>query len=65
MLHLENRSDYAWNVMIGGFTQLSKLTQGRLKVYDLEGDATVARRVATGRCRPLWQRHLQKMLRRL
>ncbi|MBF9052373.1 hypothetical protein GTA62_20480 [Roseobacter sp. HKCCD9010] len=49
MLYLDNGSEYSWDAMIGGFTQLSKLTQGGLKVFDLEGDPNVAKRVATGR----------------
>ncbi len=49
LLYLDNGSEYSWDAMIGGFTQLSKLTQGGLKVFDLEGDANVSRRVANGR----------------
>jgi hypothetical protein len=49
MLYLDNGSEYSWNEMISGFTQLSKLTQCGLKVYDLDGDPNVAKRVASGR----------------
>lgn len=49
MLYLDNGSEYSWDAMIGGFTQLSKLTQGGLKVFDLDGDPNVAKRVANGR----------------
>lgn len=49
MLYLDNGGEYCWDAMIGGFTQLSKLTQGSLKVYDLEGSPEVATRVAQGR----------------
>lgn len=49
MLYLDNGSEYSWDEMIGGFTQLSKLTQGGIKVYDLDGDPNVAKRVASSR----------------
>lgn len=49
MLYLDNGSEYSWDAMIGGFTQLSKLTQSGLKVFDLDGDPDVAKRVASGR----------------
>lgn len=49
MLYLDNGSEYSWDAMISGFTQLSKLTQSGLKVFDLDGDPHVAKRVATGR----------------
>lgn len=49
MLYLDNGSEYSWDAMISGFTQLSKLTQSSLKVFDLDGDPNVAERVANGR----------------
>jgi len=49
LLYLDNGSEYSWDAMIGGFTQLSQLTQGGLKVFDLDGDPNVAKRVANGR----------------
>jgi len=49
MLYLDNGSEYSWDAMIGGFTQLSKLTSGAVKVFDLDSDKTVAARVASGR----------------
>ena len=49
MLYLDNGSEYSWDAMIGGFTQLSRLTQGGLKVFDLTGDPKVAARVTEGR----------------
>lgn len=49
MLYLDNGSEYSWDAMIGGFTQLSQLTQGGVKVFDLDGDPNVAKRVAEGR----------------
>ncbi|MCF6432632.1 transposase domain-containing protein [Leisingera sp. MMG026] len=49
MLYLDNGSEYSWDAMIGGFTQLSKLTNGGMKVYDLDGSPDVAKRVAQGR----------------
>ena len=49
MLYLDNGSEYNWDAMIGGFTQLSKLTGGGIKVYDLEGSPEVAQRVQQSR----------------
>ena len=49
LLYLDNGSEYSWDEMISGFTQLSKLTQSGLKVFDLAGDPNVASRVANGR----------------
>ncbi|WP_156875489.1 transposase domain-containing protein [Phaeobacter inhibens] len=49
MLYLDNGGEYSWDAMIGGFTQLSRLTQGSMKVYDLDGSPDVAKRVASGR----------------
>ena len=49
MLYLDNGGEYSWDAMIGGFTQLSRLTQGSMTVYDLDGSADVAKRVAQGR----------------
>ncbi len=49
MLYLDNGSEYSWDAMIGGFTQLSKLTGGGIKVFDLDGNPEVAARVANGR----------------
>lgn len=49
LLYLDNGSEYSWDAMLDGFTQLSKLTQGGIKIYDLEGDAEVARRVSQDR----------------
>lgn len=49
MLYLDNGSEYSWDAMIGGFTQLSKLTGGGIKVFDLDGNPEVAARVAEGR----------------
>ena len=49
LLYLDNGSEYSWDAMIGGFTQLSKLTKGGMKVFDLEGDAEVHKRVMNGR----------------
>lgn len=49
MLYLDNGSEYSWDAMISGFTQLSKLTQSGLKVFELDGDPNVAKRVANGR----------------
>lgn len=49
MLYLDNGSEYSWDAMIGGFTQLSKLTSGSMKVSDLDGDTAVAARVASDR----------------
>jgi hypothetical protein len=49
MLYLDNGSEYSWDAMIGGFTQLSKLTSGAMKAFDLDGDQAVAKRVAQGR----------------
>ncbi len=46
MLYLDNGSEYSWDAMIGGFTQLSQLTGGAIKVFDLDGDPEVAARVA-------------------
>lgn len=49
MLYLDNGSEYSWDAMIDGFTQLSKLTNGGCKVFDLDGNRDVAARVAQGR----------------
>jgi hypothetical protein len=49
MLYLDNGGEYSWDAMISGFTQLSKLTQGGVRIYDLAGDPAVAARVAEGR----------------
>ncbi|MCT4608630.1 MAG: hypothetical protein N4A70_05435 [Pelagimonas sp.] len=49
MLYLDNGGEYSWDAMMSGFTQLSRLTQGSMKVFDLQGDPNVAKRVATGR----------------
>jgi|GEM_PF-1071289 len=49
LLYLDNGGEYSWDAMMSGFTQLSRLTQGGLKVYDLQGDPNVAKRVASGR----------------
>lgn len=53
MLYLDNGSEYNWDAMIGGFTQLSKLTTMNgtpgIRVFDLDGNADVAARVAQGR----------------
>lgn len=49
MLYLDNGSEYSWDAMIGGFTQLSKLTGGGIKVYDLDGSPEVAQRVQQSR----------------
>ncbi|MEM6728927.1 MAG: hypothetical protein AAF618_10535, partial [Pseudomonadota bacterium] len=49
LLYLDNGSEYSWDAMIDGFTQLSKLTKGSVKVFDLDGDASVADRVAKSR----------------
>lgn len=49
LLYLDNGSEYSWDEMIGGFTELSKATQGGLKVFDLAGDPEVNKRVANGR----------------
>jgi len=46
MLYLDNGSEYSWDAMIAGFTQLSKLTGGNMNVFDLDGNADVAKRVA-------------------
>ncbi len=49
MLYLDNGSEYSWDAMIDGFTQLSRLTGGGIKVFDLAGNGEVAARVAEGR----------------
>ncbi len=49
MLYLDNGSEYSWDAMIDGFTQLSKLTNSGMKVFDLEGDVNVSKRVQEGR----------------
>ena len=49
MLYLDNGREYSWDAMIDGFTQLSRLTGGGVKVFDLAGNGEVAARVAEGR----------------
>lgn len=49
ILYLDNGSEYQWDAMIGGFTQLSKLTSGAVSVFDLGDAPDVAGRVAQTR----------------
>lgn len=56
MLYLDNGSEYSWDAMIGGFTQLSKLTTGALKVYDLDSDPSVNRHARRGADRGAFDR---------
>lgn len=49
MLYLDNGSEYSWDEMITGFTQLSKLTNHVFGVNDLDGSAEVSARVSEAR----------------
>ena len=44
-LYLDNGSEYSWDEMIQGFTELSRVAQGGVKVIDLDGDPEVNKRV--------------------
>ena len=45
LLYLDNGSEYKWAEMIGGFTQLSKLTEGAFAIHDLGDNSEVYERV--------------------
>ncbi len=49
LLYLDNGSEYKWAEMIGGFTQLSKLTEGSFAVHDLGDNSEVHERVMGSR----------------
>ena len=50
LLYLDNGAEYKWAEMIGGFTQLSKLTEGAFSIHDDFGtDAQVRERVMGAR----------------
>ena len=49
LLYLDNGSEYTWAEMIGGFTQLSKLTEGSFALHDLGDNADVHTRVMGSR----------------
>jgi len=49
LLYLDNGAEYSWDEMISGYTELSKISKGGLKVFDLEGDPEVNKRVMHGR----------------
>ena len=49
LLYLDNGSEYSWDAMIDGFTQLSKLTEGAFSVADLGGNSEVRDRVLNSR----------------
>ncbi|UTS79540.1 helix-turn-helix domain-containing protein [Phaeobacter piscinae] len=45
LLYLDNGSEYSWDDMIDGFTELSQVSKGGMKVADLDGDPEVNKRV--------------------
>ena len=49
LLYLDNGSEYKWQEMIGGFTQLSKLTEGAFGIHDLDNNTEVHERVVNCR----------------
>ena len=49
LLYLDNGSEYKWAEMIGGFTQLSKLTEGAFSIHDLGDNSEVHERVMGSR----------------